>query len=86
MKIQFTPKGLEDYRYWKDHDSGKTARIKKLLEAINNAPFSGIGKPEPLLFDLSGYWSRRIDREHRLIYKVSEDSILVISCRYHYKK
>ena len=86
MKILFTPHGLEDYRYWKEHDSAKTARIKKLLEAISNEPFSGIGKPEPLLFDLSGYWSRRIDREHRLVYKISGDSIIVISCRYHYKK
>ena len=86
MKIQFTPNGLEDYRYWMEHDSAKTARIKMLLEVINNEPFSGIGKPEPLLFDLSGYWSRRIDREYRLIYKVSEDNIIVISCRYHYKK
>ena len=86
MKILFTPHGLEDYRYWQEHDSAKTARIKKLLEAISNEPFSGIGKPEPLLFDLSGYWSRRIDREHRLVYKISGDSIIVISCRYHYKK
>lgn len=84
MKIQFTPNGLEDYRYWREHDSAKTARIKKLLEAISNEPFSGIGKPEPLLFDLSGYWSRRIDREYRLVYKISDGSIIVTSCRYHY--
>ena len=86
MKIQFTPNGLEEYRYWKEHDAGRAARIKKLLEAISNEPFSGIGKPEPLLFDLSGYWSRRIDREHRLIYKVSGESSIVISCRYRYER
>ena len=86
MKIQFTPKALEDYHYWKNHVPEKTTRIKKLLEAISEEPFSGIGNPEPLLFDLSGYWSRRIDREHRLIYRICADSIIVISCRYHYKK
>lgn len=85
MKIQFTPNGLEDYRYWREHDSAKTARIKKLLEAISNEPFSGIGKPEPLLFDLSGYWSRRIDREYRLVYKINGENIIVISCCYCYK-
>ena len=85
MKILFTPHGLEDYRYSKEHDSAKTARIKKLLEAICNELFSGIGKPEPLLFDLSGYWSRRIDREHWLVYKIGEEGIIVVSCHYRYK-
>lgn len=85
MNIQFTPNALEDYRYWKEHDSAKVARIKKLLETISNEPSSGIDKPEPLLFDLSCYWSCRIDREHRLVYKVSVDNIIVISCRYHLK-
>lgn len=85
MNIQFTPDGLEDYHSWKRHDSGKAARIKKLLAAISGEP-AVIGKPEPLLLDLSGFWSRRIDREHRLVYKINNDTIIVIFGRYHYKK
>ena len=84
MILQFTDQALEDYQHWKTHDSRKAARIKKLLENIMETPFTGIGKPEPLLFDLQGYWSWRIDREHRLVYKVANDMITVVACRYHY--
>lgn len=84
MILEFTDQALEDYRYWKAHDARKAARIKKLLQNITETPFTGIGKPEPLLFDLQGYWSRRIDREHRLVYKVAKDTITVVACRYHY--
>ena len=84
MILEFTDRALEDYRYWKAHDSRKAVRIKKLLQNIAETPFTGIGRPEPLLFDLQGYWSRRIDREHRLVYKVASDTITVVACRYHY--
>ena len=86
MIVQFTDQGLEDYTYWKAHDPQKVARIRKLLENILETPFTGIGKPEPLLFDLQGYWSRRITREHRLVYKVTTDALIIVSCRYHYGK
>lgn len=86
MNIRFTAQALEDYRYWKAHDETKMERIKKLLVNIAETPFNGIGKPEPLLFDLQGWWSRRIDREHRLVYKVQDGSITIASCRYHYSK
>ena len=86
MIIQFTEQGLVDYNYWKSHDSQKAQKIKKLIENILTTPFTGIGKPEPLLFDLKGYWSRRIDREHRLVYKVTPDALIIVSCRFHYEK
>jgi len=86
MKISFTPKALEDLNWWKAHSPGKADRIRKLLANILKTPFSGIGKPEPLLFELSGYWSRRIDREHRLVYKIDGEMIVVVACRHHYKR
>ena len=86
MILQFTPQALEDYNYWKAHDKKKAARIKKLIGNIMAEPFAGIGKPEPLLFDLKCYWSRRIDREHRLVYKVTETALIIASCRFHYEK
>lgn len=86
MILQFTEQGLEDYNNWKSHDLQKAQKIKKLIENILTTPFSGIGKPEPLLFDLKGYCSRRIDREHRLVYKVTPDALVIISCRFHYEK
>lgn len=86
MKVRFTDKGLDDYTYWKAHDTAKAERIRKLLANIAQTPYSGIGKPEQLLYDLQGWWSRRIDREHRLIYKVEDGAIIVAACRYHYGK
>ena len=84
MILQFTEQGLEDYSYWKSHDPQRAKRIKKLIENILETPFTGLGKPEPLLFDLQGYWSRRINREHRLVYKVTEDVLVIVACRFHY--
>ncbi|MDB4978878.1 MAG: yoeB [Candidatus Peribacteria bacterium] len=84
MDIQFTESALRDYEYWKKTDDKKTERIKKLCADIQKKPFEGIGKPEPLKFSLQGYWSRRIDKIHRLIYKINDATIVVISCRYHY--
>ncbi len=86
MNIRFTPGALEDFNWWKDQLPEKAERIKKLLVNIMETPFSGSGKPEPLLYELSGYWSRRIDREHRLVYRIDGDNLIVISCRYHYQK
>lgn len=84
MHLEFTHAAYKDYLYWKWHDPKKFGRIRKLCTAVLQKPFQGIGKPEPLLFDLQGCWSRRIDKTHRLVYQVKEDGIVVISCRYHY--
>lgn len=89
MEIIYSPQALEDIEYWKK--SGNKAimnKITSLLEDIAEHPFTGTGKPEPLKYDLAGYWSRRINSEHRIIYSVHEDliEIYVISMRYHYSK
>lgn len=84
MSIAFTAAAYKDYLYWKRHDRKKYERINTLCKAILEKPHEGIGKPEPLLYDLHGYWSRRIDRTHRLVYKVTKGHIVVISCRFHY--
>lgn len=85
MEIDFLVKALEDIEFWKK-TGNKTiqTRISKLLESISKTPYSGIGKPEPLKHQLSGYWSRRITDEHRLVYTVVADRIKVISLRFHY--
>lgn len=84
MNVTFTPTALDDLRYWVKTDKRLADRIPALLEEIRRTPFDGAGKPEPLRFQLAGCWSRRIDREHRLVYQVEENEILVIACRYHY--
>jgi toxin YoeB len=89
MEIIYSPQALEDIEYWKK--SGNKAimnKITSLLEDIAEHPFTGIGKPEPLRYDLAGYWSRRINSEHRIIYSVHEDliEVYVLSMRYHYTK
>ncbi|MCC8180678.1 MAG: Txe/YoeB family addiction module toxin [Planctomycetes bacterium] len=86
MKITFTPGAIDDFRHWKTYNPAKAAKIKSIINNICESPFSGIGKPEALVHDLRGYWSRRIDREHRVIYKVLGDEVVIMSCRYHYKK
>ncbi|MBI2635981.1 Txe/YoeB family addiction module toxin [Candidatus Peregrinibacteria bacterium] len=83
-RIRFTEEANKDFRYWKRHDSTKTRRIEKLCKDATLHPFEGIGKPEPLKFDLHGCWSRRIDRINRLVYQVTKKEIVIISCRYHY--
>lgn len=83
-EIQFTDEALNDLNYWKNHDRKKIKRIKQLLLNILKTPYKGIGKPEPLRFDYSGKWSRRIDQENRLIYGVEQDEIIVYEVRYHY--
>ncbi|MBI4746758.1 MAG: Txe/YoeB family addiction module toxin [Deltaproteobacteria bacterium] len=84
MNVSFTPNGLADLHYWVKHDRKAADRILTLLEDVKRDPFAGIGKPEPLKFQLSGCWSRRIDLEHRLVYQINSNEIIVISCRYHY--
>jgi toxin YoeB len=84
MIFEFSASAAKDLAYWKRHDASKVARLKQLLKDIAQSPFSGVGKPEPLKHQLSGYWSRRISAEHRLVYKVSGDTCLVLSCRFHY--
>jgi toxin YoeB len=82
--ITFTAKAWGDYLYWQGQDKRTLRRINALIEAVTRAPFDGIGKPEPLLGDMSGFWSRRIDERHRIIYAVDDDAITVLACRYHY--
>ena len=84
MKYIFVDETWEDYLYWQATDKKMLRRINDLLKDISRSPFSGIGKPEPLKFKYKGYWSRRINDEHRLIYKISENEILIVKCRFHY--
>ncbi|MFZ4543284.1 MAG: Txe/YoeB family addiction module toxin [Saprospiraceae bacterium] len=84
MKYIFVDESWDDYLYWQKTDRKMSFRINDLLKDISRTPYSGLGKPEPLKHKYSGYWSRRIDAEHRLIYKVKEDEILIAKCRFHY--
>ena len=86
MRIIFTKISWEDYISWQTEDKKILKKINDLIKDIQRTPFEGKGKPEPLKFDLAGLWSRRIDREHRLVYKVEESNILIYSCKYHYDK
>ena len=86
IKIQWTLNAAEDIAYWKKHDPKKYERIKELINNIQQTPFEGIGKPEPLKHSLSGLWSRIINQEHRLIYSATSKQIIVHNCRYHYTK
>ncbi len=74
----------EDYLYWQTTDKKNLKRINQLIRDICREPYNGIGKPEPLKGNLSGFWSRRIDKEHRLVYLVEDNDIIIISCRGHY--
>ena len=84
MKLTFSENAWEDYLYWQKTDKKVIRRINLLIKEIQRTPFEGIGKPEPLKHSLSGYWSRRITDEHRIVYKVTESSLLVAQLRYHY--
>ena len=84
MKLVFVDESWEDYLYWQKTDKKMLSRINSLIRDIARNPFDGIGKPEPLKYKYSGFWSRRIDAEHRLIYQVKEDEILIAKSRYHY--
>ncbi len=84
MIVSFHESAWEDYLYWQQADKGMLRRINALIRDIQRDPFSGMGKPEPLKFNFSGYWSRRIDQEHRLVYKVSDGNIIIVQARGHY--
>ena len=84
MKYVFVDESWEDYLYWQKTDKKKLKKINKLLKEIARNPFDGTGKPEPLKHKYAGFWSRRIDSEHRLIYKYKEEEILIAKCRFHY--
>jgi toxin YoeB len=85
MEIAFTPKAESQLKYWKQTGNLIVLkRIRQLLESISITPFEGIGKPEPLKHELSGYWSRRITQEHRLVYTIKNNEIIIIQCRFHY--
>jgi len=84
MIISWAEKAWEDYLYWQSIDRKTLKRINTLLQEISRQPFVGIGDPEPLKHQWSSYWSRRIDREHRLVYKVMNENTIVVLCRYHY--
>jgi len=84
MKLIFSEQAWEDYLYWQKTDSKLLERINTLIKETSRQPFSGIGKPEPLKHALSGYWSRRINDEHRFVYKIDDKSILIAQLRYHY--
>ncbi|MBU0474196.1 MAG: Txe/YoeB family addiction module toxin [Bacteroidetes bacterium] len=84
MRIIFTKNSWEDYTSWVNEDKKTLQKINILIKDIQRNPFEGKGKPEPLKYDLAGFWSRRIDREHRLVYRFENNEILIYSCRYHY--
>ena len=89
MTIEFTAHAWEEYQYWVDHDQETVLKIRELLRSIKQDPFKGLGKPEPLKNDLRGFWSRRIDQEHRLVYTVTgtkgiDQKCSIIQCRLHY--
>jgi len=84
MIISWSQNAWEDYIYWQSADKRMLKRINRLIKDITRHPFEGIGSPEPLKHNWSGYWSRRIDKEHRLVYKVSGTAIIIAQCRYHY--
>ena len=86
MRLVFTESAWEDYQWFQEKDRQLLKRINKLIKDTLRNPFEGMGKPEALKADLSGYWSRRIDDEHRLVYGVIKTDLVIISCRYHYSK
>jgi len=84
MKYVFVDESWDDYLYWQKNDKKILSKINSLLKEISRDPFKGTGKPEPLKFKYKGFWSRRIDAEHRLIYRIKDDEILIAKCRFHY--
>ncbi|RJG09321.1 Txe/YoeB family addiction module toxin [Pseudomonas cavernicola] len=84
VNILFTPEAWDDYLWFQQNDKAGLKRINLLIRDAQRSPFDGIGKPEPLKHNLSGFWSRRISEEHRLVYAVDGDALQVVQCRYHY--
>ena len=86
MKLCFTPSAWEDYRWFQEQDRSLLKRLNGLIKDTLRSPFEGIGKPERLKADLTGYWSRRINDEHRLVYTATATDVIIIGCRYHYSR
>jgi toxin YoeB len=86
MRIVFSKNAWEDYTSWLTEDKKILKKINSLIKDIERTPYEGIGKPEPLKFDLAGFWSRRIDQAHRLVYKIEGNDLLIFACKYHYDK
>jgi len=84
VNLQFSDHAWDDYLYWQQTDKKLVKRINQLIQEIKRDPFNGIGKPEPLRHALAGYWSRRINEEHRLVYKVGDNVVFIAAARYHY--
>ena len=84
MIISFAEKAWEDYLHWQKIDKRVLQRINLLIKEIKRNPFTGMGDPEPLKHNWSGYWSRRINREHRLVYRYTDETIIIVQCLYHY--
>jgi toxin YoeB len=84
MILVWTEAAWEDYLYWQKYDKKMLNKINELIKVIKRTPFEGIGKPEPLRFDLVGKWSRRINDEHRLVYEVIKVQLIIFQCKYHY--
>jgi toxin YoeB len=84
MMLAWASSAWADYLYWQQTDKQTLKRINMLINDIKRQPFTGIGEPEPLRHNWSGYWSRRIDKEHRLVYKITPDAVIIAQCRYHY--
>lgn len=84
MKISFSERAWDGYLYWQTHDTRMLKRINALIKETSRTPFEGTGKPEPLRNELSGWWSRRIDQEHRFVYRVTDTALEIIQCRLHY--
>ncbi len=82
--IRFVPDAWDAYLYWQDQDKKTLRRLNQLITAASRDPFNGIGKPEPLRGELSGYWSRRINEANRLVYRASDKELVIIACRFHY--
>jgi toxin YoeB len=84
VNLVFKPTAWEHFQHWQETDKVTLRKINTLIKECLRHPFEGTGKPEPLKGDLSGHWSRRIDREHRLVYRVDGDSLIIVQCRFHY--
>jgi len=82
--LSWAEKAWDDYLYWQTTDKKRLKRINALIKDVERQPFDGLGNPEPLRHNWTGYWSRRIDREHRLVYKITKKTIVIVQCRYHY--
>jgi len=84
VRLIFHEQAWEDYRYWQEHDRKMLKRVNRLIEECRRTPLEGVGNPEPLKHNWSGFWSRRINQEHRFVYAVQDDALLIAQCRFHY--